>query len=94
MALTQRERDVDRAVRAMGWSADVLHSIAHTVLFTSEASRVRQHFADIQSTRQAARTLSCAAHGPARAKQVRVIAELAQLAGRNPAEVLKAVGRG
>lgn len=86
MALTQRQRDLDEAVRRMlvtwprcarAWAVHGLHEFS-----ANPIAAVRDHFAAIRSTRQAARSLSCAGHAKRRSKIDRTTAELRKAVGR------------
>lgn len=80
MSLTQRERDLDEAVRRMlvrwprcarAWAVHGLQEVS-----ANPIAAVRIHFTAIQSTRQAARSLSCAGHAKRRSKIDRTTAQL------------------
>lgn len=82
MTLTQRERDIDEAVRRVG-SGDYWKKWDDSYyLLRSQIVSINNHFAIIQSTRQAARSLSCAGHAKRRSKIDRTTAQLRKAVGR------------
>lgn len=76
MTLTQRERDIDASLLAVGDAPYWRKWDTYPYLLQSQINSISDEFSRIQSTRQAARSLSCAGHAKRRSKIDRTTAQL------------------